>query len=144
MPSSLPAPDPAARSKPYLRDRRCGDPCDFGECQETQTLLRDMPWTPHGYVGFRDDWDRCIFSPGVPVLAPGGGVFTCGLSSDHEVHQPWARSEPRVGSVVLDRNGQAWQSAGVAPVWRSASHLSELTWAQLNRRYGPTRRLVDP
>lgn len=31
------------RTKPYLRDRRAGDPCDFGDCEENKTLLRVNP-----------------------------------------------------------------------------------------------------
>lgn len=53
--------------------------------------------------------------------------------------------EPPVGSVVLDRDGDAWQHTGKDDLpWRGA-HVGECSWKSLNLSHGPLCRLVpDP
>lgn len=59
--------------------------------------------------------------------------------------------EPSADSVVLDRDGDAWQRDPSGPEgpdgerWVGTASPVRLTWERLNNRYGPLRRLVpDP
>lgn len=48
--------------------------------------------------------------------------------------------EPFVGSVVLDRDGLAWQRAAIEfgdQPWWAASDDPDLSWAQLDDQHGP-------
>lgn len=57
---------------------------------------------------------------------------------------PSLPEEPPNRSVVLDRGGDAWQRNGDGE-WELPGVDGQHTWAYLNERYGPLRRLVpDP
>lgn len=118
-------PPAAVRTKPYLRDRRAGDPCDFGDCEDNTALLRVNPKGEAGIFmceqharishmhqrpaalgphGFRRD--MAAVRLGLNDLAdyctsPDDDDRSCGQSADHPVHaiaeDPPAAETCRVG-----------------------------------------------
>jgi hypothetical protein len=56
--------------------------------------------------------------------------------------KPLLPEEPAIGTVVLDRYGQAWQNTGG---WSCTTSTDDEPWSELHTRYGPLARLVpDP
>lgn len=85
------------------------------------------------------------------VDSTGGFMLGTGLSrnyidrddSDHVVSiEKMDDPEPAVGSVVVDKDGDAWQRSGKE--WDSAVGLSSREWSALSKWFGPAKVVYTP
>lgn len=65
---------------------------------------------------------------------------------DLVINKPALDPEPPIGSVVLDDQGDAWQSYrfGREAVWRSVGDDSVLSWERFTDIFGPVRVVYTP
>lgn len=66
--------------------------------------------------------------------------------TDLVINTPAPYPEPPIGSVVLDDQGDAWQSYrfGREAVWRSVGDDSVLSWERFTDIFGPVRVVYTP